>query len=172
MSRVKNTAASSSNPTSGIIANHLQEIPSSSLGSLPAMPLMKRTVQRTRARNIQHPITATCRSEIPDIFGRFFTSDKEDFLKTDIKLSSNGNDRFLIWSTKKNLEWLQSSNLSGLLKQQRLTECRMEHYISGNILPRAKSKIKATEKLKTAVQRFGSISTQEYLRGVAYNFSM
>lgn len=109
MSKVKSSATNSREATTSVLAVHLQAVPSSSLGVLPSMKCMKRTIQRTRQAAQIHPIVATTRSEIPDLSGRFLTIDGGDFLKIDVTISSP-NERVLVFSTNKNLDWLQASH--------------------------------------------------------------
>lgn len=59
-----------------------------------------------------------------------------------------------------------------LLKRQRLTECCMEQFLAGTTPNSSSSQSKNIEKLKHLVERYGSVSTMEFLKCVAYNFSL
>lgn len=109
MSRVRRAAATTTDSTASIIAEQLLHVPISSQASLPVITNMKRIARRARVQATIQPIRAQTREALPDMGGRFTFPTTEDFLKHDIKSTTNANDRILIFSTDQNLDWLQAS---------------------------------------------------------------
>jgi hypothetical protein len=59
--------------------------------------------------------------------------------------------------------------LDSLMKQQTLTETNLEQSLAGAIFnPQRKCHREAATRLKNVVQKFGTLTTLEYLRGVAH----
>lgn len=58
--------------------------------------------------------------------------------------------------------------VEGLSKQQTLTGFRQQQFIASQVPPPKAALVKQIERLKTAVQRYGSVPTLDYLRGVAH----
>jgi len=60
--------------------------------------------------------------------------------------------------------------VGGLLKQQTLTTFRLQQFQTSQVAPTKAAVVKQTARLKAAVERYGSVPTLDYLRGVAHCF--
>lgn len=109
--RLKSAAKSSSDTTSSLIAIEMQQMPQSSQDSLPKLESIRRTIRNARVDSTL-PNKVFSREEIPDTLASHFkTSTGELFLKYDSASHPpyKKKDRFLIFTTDRNLEFLQQS---------------------------------------------------------------
>jgi hypothetical protein len=107
LSNIKLAAKSTQDSPSAVISAHVANVASASLAELPSLNLIKRTVQRARAGTYKSLGNPNHRKEIelPDDLVK--TSKAENFLLYD---SGKINDRFMVFSTVNNLQFLEYSD--------------------------------------------------------------
>jgi hypothetical protein len=64
-----------------------------------------------------------------------------------------------------------SKFFEGLLQQHALSVCRLEQFNASQVEPPNPAAIKIIERLKQAVERYGTVSSIDFLRGVAHCFA-
>lgn len=102
VNKIKSRVKKSDNTSSNIVAEGLLNLSASGVSAIPSTSALIRNVQRVRARinpTLKTPVNLED-LELTDIYKR--TNNGDQFLMHD----SGGNQRFLIFSTRKNLEFL------------------------------------------------------------------
>ncbi|XP_015114401.1 uncharacterized protein LOC107039349 [Diachasma alloeum] len=93
--------------TRAIVTDAIKTVPSPTAAVLPTLPALQRQVQRARRKSVPQLQTPASREDL--ILDDYFTTTMkgEQFLLHD----STGKDRFLIFTTRKNLEYLSTSQM-------------------------------------------------------------
>ena len=112
MTVLRDRAVNTMDQTAQVVAASLRNLSQAGQGALPAMYSLKRTVQRKRVAMVAAPANPLSLDAlvIPEAFTRYEREPQqfEDFLLFDSGRES-GNNRMLIFSTRRNLDILQRS---------------------------------------------------------------